>query len=67
MFAITPEIGVRTSVYLASSPKIEGVGGKYFANESQVESSAASKDEAMAGKLWSLGESLTGMSERGTP
>lgn len=67
LFAITPEKGARTSVYLAASPKIEGVSGKYFANESQVESSAASKDEAVAGKLWSLSESLTGMSERGTP
>ena len=66
LFATTPEKGARTSVYLASSPKVEGVSGEYFANESRAESSAASKDEVVAGKLWSLSESLTGMSEGST-
>jgi retinol dehydrogenase-14 len=30
LFSISPEEGARTSLYLASSPKVEGVTGKYF-------------------------------------
>ena len=31
-FLLTPEKGARTSIYLASSPDVEGVTGKYFAD-----------------------------------
>jgi retinol dehydrogenase 14 len=30
MFFKTPEQGAQTSIYLASSPEVEGVSGKYF-------------------------------------
>lgn len=32
MFFSTPEQGARTHVYLASSPEVEGVTGKYWAD-----------------------------------
>jgi NAD(P)-dependent dehydrogenase (short-subunit alcohol dehydrogenase family) len=31
LITISPERGARTSIYLASSPKVEGISGKYFA------------------------------------
>ena len=31
--ALSPEEGARTSIYLASSPEVEGVSGKYFTKE----------------------------------
>lgn len=63
LFATKPEKGARTSIYLASSPEVKNVSGEYFANRRPIESSEASRDEVAAGKLWSLSESLTGLSE----
>ena len=66
LFGTKPEKGARTSIYLASSPEVEGISGEYFANQRSVESSEASRDETIAKKLWSLSESLTGLSGEGT-
>jgi NAD(P)-dependent dehydrogenase (short-subunit alcohol dehydrogenase family) len=59
-FLLTPEEGARTSVYLASSPEVEGVTGKYFARCKPVKSNALSYDEAAQRKLWALSEQLVG-------
>ena len=56
--------GAETVVYLASSPEVEGVTGKYFENRRAVPSSALSFDAALASALWELSERLTGPSER---
>jgi NAD(P)-dependent dehydrogenase (short-subunit alcohol dehydrogenase family) len=56
---ITPEEGARTSIYLASSPEVEGVTGRYFDQGRDVPSSPASYDEAVARKLWEVSEDLT--------
>ena len=59
LFARRPEDGARTSVYLASSPEVEGVTGKYFADCKEVPSSALSHDKALAEKLWQASLELT--------
>jgi hypothetical protein len=38
----------RTIIYLASSPEVAGVNGRYFVRERAVPSSSASTDEAAA-------------------
>jgi NAD(P)-dependent dehydrogenase (short-subunit alcohol dehydrogenase family) len=58
-FALTPEQGARTIVYLASSPDVAGVSGQYFIRERPVASSAASCDEAAAKQLWQVSTELT--------
>ncbi|HWG45798.1 MAG TPA: SDR family oxidoreductase [Gemmataceae bacterium] len=58
-FGISPEQGARTLIYLASSPEVEGVTGKYFQNEKMVESSPASRNEDAARRLWDISEVLT--------
>jgi NAD(P)-dependent dehydrogenase (short-subunit alcohol dehydrogenase family) len=50
--AITPEEGAQTSIYLASSPQVEGVTAKYFVKNQAVPSSANSYDMSAARKLW---------------
>ena len=45
---LTPEQGAQTSIYLATSPKVEGVTGKYFVKCKPIASSPASYDEATA-------------------
>ncbi|MGB3683419.1 MAG: SDR family oxidoreductase [Rubrobacteraceae bacterium] len=61
-FSTPPEKGARTSIYLASSPEVEGVSGGYFAEERPASSSEASRDAVAARKLWELSETLTGLS-----
>jgi len=49
---ISPEQGAQTSIYLATSPEVEGVTGKYFVKCEAVPSSPASYDAATASRLW---------------
>jgi NAD(P)-dependent dehydrogenase (short-subunit alcohol dehydrogenase family) len=58
----TPEEGAETSIYLASSPALVGVSGKYFAKREELESSAESHDEAEAKRLWKESEKLAKLS-----
>jgi retinol dehydrogenase 12 len=62
-FLITPEQGAATSIYLASSPDVEGVSGKYFAKCKSARSSAASHDEALQERLWALSATQIGQDE----
>jgi len=63
LVTISPERGARTSIYLASSPEVEGVTGKYFARCRQQKSSEASHNEEAARNLWELSEELTGLED----
>jgi len=61
LVTISPERGARTSIFLASSPEVEGVTGKYFARSKQQQSSVASRDEEAANILWEVSAELTGL------
>ncbi len=57
-FSLTPEKGARTSVYLSSSPEVEGITGKYFTKCREKRPSARARDEAAAAQLWKVSEQL---------
>jgi retinol dehydrogenase 12 len=58
-FFLSPEQGARTSIFLASSPEVEAVGGQYYIKcKPRVPSKAARDDEA-AKRLWQISEELT--------
>ncbi|MDH5508092.1 MAG: short-chain dehydrogenase, partial [Anaerolineae bacterium] len=57
--AIDVEEGARTSIYLASSPEVQGVTGKYFYQQQEKKSSKASYDAASAQRLWEISEEMT--------
>lgn len=59
--AITPEKGARTSIYLATSPEVAEVSGRYFYQEKPAVSSPESLDEKTARQLWTLSEQMTGI------
>ena len=61
LVAISPRQGAETITYLASSPAVEGVSGKYFANKQARRSSRASYDAKTAGQLWQVSLQLTGL------
>lgn len=63
LFALSPDEGAQTSVYLASSPDVKGVSGKYWAEKQQRQSSAASYDRQAQERLWTISEELVGLHE----
>src|SRR5438094_4816514 len=52
ILGISPEEGAKTSIYLASSPEIEGITGKYFLKSIPVRSALISYDESLQRQLW---------------
>ncbi|WP_406829972.1 SDR family NAD(P)-dependent oxidoreductase [Pedococcus sp. KACC 23699] len=60
-FMKTPDQGARTSIHLASASVVEGVTGRYFANEQPKRSAKASYDRVAAARLWDVSAELTGI------
>jgi len=52
MMGKNPKIGAETSIYLASSPKVENITGEYWAKKEIKKSSKESYDMDLAEKLW---------------
>lgn len=61
IFMLSPEAGARTSVYLASSPEVEGVSGGYFKRCKPIDPSKAAQDEEAARWLWERAAQLVGL------
>lgn len=61
---VGPTEGAKTIIYLATSPEVEGISGKYFYNMKPVSSSQLSYDEDTARRLWDVSLRLTGMAKR---
>lgn len=53
----------QTSIYLASSPEVAGVTGKYFVNRKAEPSADHTYNEQLAEKLWQLSAQLTHLQE----
>ena len=66
LMARTPERGADTAVYLASDPQLAHVTGKYFDARKDTRSTSESYDSAIAQRLWTLSEEMTGISKRQT-
>jgi NAD(P)-dependent dehydrogenase (short-subunit alcohol dehydrogenase family) len=60
-FTKSPGVGARTQVYLASSPEVEGVTGKYFIDSKEARSSDVSHDADLARRLWEVSAQMTGL------
>jgi hypothetical protein len=52
--ARSPAKGAATSVYLASSPNVEGITGKYFYDSQIIPAAAQATDMAVAKRLWDV-------------
>lgn len=61
VFAISPEKGAETLVYLASSPHVAGISGEYFYKCQPTVPSAAALDDGAAARLWIESAKLAGM------
>jgi len=60
-FMRSPERGALTSVYLASSPAVEGQSGGYYRDCRRIEPSAAARCDEAAARLWSESVRLTAL------
>jgi len=54
--------GASTSIYLATSPEVEGFTGKYFSDQKAVGSSKVSYDKPLAKRLWDVSLDLCNLS-----
>lgn len=66
LFMIPVEQGAATSVFLATSPEVEGITGRYFIRCKEAQSSKLSYDLTLARKLWEESERVTGLESRFT-
>jgi len=61
---LTPEEGAQTIIYLATSPDVTGVTGRYFVKEKSIPSSKISYDLGFSQKLWNLSEELIARTDK---
>jgi NAD(P)-dependent dehydrogenase (short-subunit alcohol dehydrogenase family) len=62
-FAISPEKGAQTIVYLASSPDVARVTGEYFYECRPATPTAEARDDATAKRLWIESARLAGIED----
>ena len=60
-FLKTPAQGAQTSIYLASSPDMDGVTGKFFVNGKPKTANKVAYDPAAMARLWQTSADLVGM------
>ena len=63
LFAITPEKGAETIVYLASSPDVAAISGEYFYKCRPATPTAGGRDDAAASRLWNESAKLAGIED----
>jgi retinol dehydrogenase-12 len=61
LFQSSPEAGAATPVYLATSPAVAEISGRYFEKCTPNQSSDLSQDPAAAKRLWQLRTRLCGL------
>lgn len=60
-FTSSLEQGARTSIYLATSPEVEGQSGGYYRDCRRIEPSPAARCDEAAARLWSESARLTAL------
>lgn len=60
-FMRTPEQGADTLIWLASSPDVEGISGRYYSDRKPIEPKKIANDPLARRRLWEESERLTGL------
>jgi NAD(P)-dependent dehydrogenase (short-subunit alcohol dehydrogenase family) len=58
-FMRSPEKGAETAIWLATSPEVAGVTGRYFFDKKQITAQALAYDAAAQQRLWALSNEQT--------
>ena len=56
-----PEVGARTLIYLASSPEVEGISGRFFLRMRARRTKPVTLDPEVAARLWHISAELVGL------
>lgn len=64
LVARSPAKGAQTSIYLASSPRVEGITGEYFYDSHVILAAPQANDMAVAKKLWAVSTEMVHLAER---
>ncbi|MEO2214652.1 SDR family oxidoreductase [Paenibacillus amylolyticus] len=60
-FFLSPEEGARTAVYLATSPEVVGITGRYFYQQKEQQLKTHAVDDASAERFWTWSEEQVGL------
>jgi NAD(P)-dependent dehydrogenase (short-subunit alcohol dehydrogenase family) len=61
LFAISPKEGAKTIIFLAASPDVAAVSGRYYDKRRAIQPSAAACDMATARRLWDESARIAGL------
>jgi NAD(P)-dependent dehydrogenase (short-subunit alcohol dehydrogenase family) len=61
-FVLTPEQGAETTLYLATSPEVEKISGKYFDKKKVVSPDGRADDPALRRRFWDISASMVAQS-----
>ena len=61
LFGKSAEKGAETTIFLATSPEVETISGKYFEDKKVEQTSEITYDSSTAAKLWKVSMELTGL------
>jgi short-subunit dehydrogenase len=63
LVARSPAKGAETSIYLASSPSVEGITGKYFYDSHVISAAPQATDMVIARKLWDVSAQMVHLAD----
>ena len=63
LIARSPEKGAATSIYLASSPEVRSITGKYFVDCTVTQPAPQATDSAVAKKLWDVSTEMVHLAD----
>jgi len=63
LVALSPAKGAETSIYLASSPSVEGITGKYFYRSQVTSAAPQATDLGVARKLWDVSAQMVHLAD----
>jgi len=63
LIARSPEKGAETSIYLASSPEVQSITGKYFVDCKVTQPAAQATVRAVAKKLWDVSAEMVRLAD----
>ena len=64
LVARSPAKGAETSIYLASSPSVEGITGKYFQDSHVIPAAPQATDMVVARRLWDVSAEMVQLSQQ---
>jgi NAD(P)-dependent dehydrogenase (short-subunit alcohol dehydrogenase family) len=64
LVALSPAKGAETSIYLASSPRVDGITGKYFYRSQVTPAAPQGTDMVVARKLWDVSAEMVHLADR---